>query len=198
MANRQTLIHLHGTGRLEDASKLNLGEIAVRNAATAADTELAVLTSGSALVYIPSIDKVTGITDTISKSLESVDSRVDALEGKLSGTTSNVSDQITTALDALDYNESVTSDDGKAKVTVSITQVDGHITAHTVSTTDVASAQDLADTNTALDAVKETADSAVQNVIVANTATNNITATKSAANVVELNFDNMVIDCGTY
>lgn len=48
-----------------------------------------------------------------------------------------------------------------------------------------------------LAAVKTTADSAVQSVAVANTGTNLITATKSGTTVT-LNFDNMVIDCGTY
>jgi len=48
-----------------------------------------------------------------------------------------------------------------------------------------------------LSAVKSTADSAVQSVVVSNTATNGITATKSGTTVT-LNFDEMVIDCGTY
>lgn len=45
--------------------------------------------------------------------------------------------------------------------------------------------------------IKSTADSAVQTVVVANTANNGITASKSGTEVT-LNFDNMVIDCGTY
>ena len=48
-----------------------------------------------------------------------------------------------------------------------------------------------------LAAVKSTADSAVQSVAVANNDKNLITATKSGTTVT-LNFDNMVIDCGTY
>ena len=50
---------------------------------------------------------------------------------------------------------------------------------------------------TQLAGIKSTADSAVQTVVVANTATNGITASKSGTEVT-LNFDNMVIDCGTY
>lgn len=41
------------------------------------------------------------------------------------------------------------------------------------------------------------AETAVQNVVVANSGTNNITATKTA-NEITLNFDNMIIDCGTF
>ena len=50
-----------------------------------------------------------------------------------------------------------------------------------------------------LAAVKSTADSAVQSVSVKNTSTNKITATEDGTtHNVELDFDNMVIDCGTY
>lgn len=48
-----------------------------------------------------------------------------------------------------------------------------------------------------LAAVKSTADSAVQTITVDNTATNGITATKTGT-AVAFNFDEMVIDCGTY
>lgn len=48
-----------------------------------------------------------------------------------------------------------------------------------------------------LAAVKTTADSAVQTITVDNTATNGITATKTGTSVA-FNFDEMVIDCGTY
>lgn len=48
-----------------------------------------------------------------------------------------------------------------------------------------------------LAAVKTTADSAVQTVSVANSAANGITASKSGTTVT-LNFNEMVIDCGTY
>lgn len=48
-----------------------------------------------------------------------------------------------------------------------------------------------------IDALSSTADSAVQSVVVDNTATNGITATKSGTTVT-LDFDEMVIDCGTY
>ena len=70
MARKQTLIHLHGTGRLENASLLNKGEIAVRHAETKADTELAVKTTvggEDVLVYIPSFDKVQGITNALDE-----------------------------------------------------------------------------------------------------------------------------------
>jgi chromosome segregation ATPase len=47
--------------------------------------------------------------------------------------------------------------------------------------------------------VKTTADNAVQSITVKNTATNGITATEDGTtHNVELDFDNMVIDCGTY
>ena len=50
-----------------------------------------------------------------------------------------------------------------------------------------------------LAAVKTTADGAVQSVSIKNTSTNKITATEnSSTHNVELDFDNMVIDCGTY
>jgi hypothetical protein len=68
MARKQTLIHLHGTGRLENASLLNKGEIAVRHAETTVDTELAVKTTvgeQDVLVYIPSLDKVQGLTNAV-------------------------------------------------------------------------------------------------------------------------------------
>ena len=48
-----------------------------------------------------------------------------------------------------------------------------------------------------LAAVKANADTAVQTITVDNTATNGITATKTGT-AVAFNFDEMVIDCGTY
>ena len=49
-----------------------------------------------------------------------------------------------------------------------------------------------------IEAIKGTSGSAIQDVSVANSATNGITATENAAHEVTLNFDNMIIDCGTY
>ena len=50
-----------------------------------------------------------------------------------------------------------------------------------------------------LEAISAHTQSAVQNVVVANTDANKITATKTDENnVVTLNFDNMVIDCGDF
>ena len=47
--------------------------------------------------------------------------------------------------------------------------------------------------------IKSTADSAVQSVSIKNTATNLITASEdSSTHNVEFDFDNMIIDCGTY
>ena len=48
-----------------------------------------------------------------------------------------------------------------------------------------------------LSSISSVADSAIQTITVTNTATNGITATKSGTDVT-FNFDNMVIDCGTY
>ena len=45
MARKNTLIHLHGTGRLDNPALLNKGEIAVRHAETKVETELAVKTT---------------------------------------------------------------------------------------------------------------------------------------------------------
>ena len=73
MARKQTLIHLHGSTRLADASLLNQGEIAVTHAATKAETELAVKTKvdgADVLVYIPSLDKVTGAIATAKSEVD--------------------------------------------------------------------------------------------------------------------------------
>lgn len=98
MARKQTLIHLHGTGRLENAALLNKGEIAVRHAETTVDTELAVKTTvgeQDVLVYIPSFDKVQGMTnavDTAAKGYATAaqgaakdytDAREDVLQGQI-------------------------------------------------------------------------------------------------------------------
>lgn len=49
-----------------------------------------------------------------------------------------------------------------------------------------------------IEALKTTSNTAIQDVSVANSATNGITATENASHEVTLNFDNMIIDCGTY
>ena len=148
---RQTLIHLHGTTRLSDASKLNLGEIAVRNAETAADTELAVLTSGKTLVYIPSIDKVNGITNPIANRVSTLETTVgDADKGLVKdvadlktavGEGGSVATQIATAIAAISGNTS--DSDDKGFVTVAFGQDKGKVTGLTVTTNDIASAGEL-------------------------------------------------------
>ena len=160
MANRQTLIHLHGTGRLADASKLNLGEIAVRNAANAADTELAVLTSDKALVYIPSIDKVEGITNPISTKVSTLETTVgDEKSGLVKkvadlevalGEGGSVTEQITSAIEKLDATVGdATVAEGK-HVAVQVIEQDGIITAVNVNEDDIASATVLSGVDTRL------------------------------------------------
>jgi len=129
---RQTLIHLHGTTRLADATKLNLGEIAVRNAATKADTELAVLTSaGDALVYIPSLDKVTGLTSAISNNVNGIDTRLSAAEGKVTALETFRDSSAATKADIAALSGSTSGN--STHVTVKVDQAGGKITGVTVT-----------------------------------------------------------------
>lgn len=129
---RQTLIHLHGTTRLADATKLNLGEIAVRNAATKADTELAVLTSaGDALVYIPSLDKVTGLTDAISNTVTGIDNRLSTAEGKVTALETFRDSSAATKADIAALSGSTSGN--STHVTVKVDQAGGKITGVTVT-----------------------------------------------------------------
>lgn len=57
--------------------------------------------------------------------------------------------------------------------------------------------QNITTINGKLNTVESTANSAVQTITVTNTGTNGITAEKTGTNVI-FNFDNMVIDCGTF
>jgi hypothetical protein len=93
MARKNTLIHLHGSTKLEDASKLNLCEIAVTHADTELNTELVVKTKVKGvdkLVYIPSLDKVNDVVADEAALREAEDlklsNRIAAFEG--TGTTS--------------------------------------------------------------------------------------------------------------
>ncbi len=84
---RQKLIHLHGTGELKDASKLNLGEIAVRNAA-AGTAELYILNEeGNGLVKFMDAKAVTDAIQVVSDKVgtQDVKDQLDALELSLQG-----------------------------------------------------------------------------------------------------------------
>ena len=73
------------------------------------------------------------------------------------------------------------------------TQINAVITAYTQADTKLDARIDK------LEAISADTQSAVQNVVVDNTDVNKITATKTDENnVVTLNFDNMVIDCGDF
>lgn len=83
---RQTLIHLHSSAQYtaDNAIKLKPGEIAVRHAEDAENSELAILDNEGEVVYIPSLVKVTGLTDAASQAAAAAKAVADANAGEIS------------------------------------------------------------------------------------------------------------------
>ena len=79
---RQKLIHLHGSARLTDATKLNMGEIAVTHAADAKEVELVIKNGENSLVYIPSWDKVNSDIQGVKTTAESAKTTAEAAATK--------------------------------------------------------------------------------------------------------------------
>lgn len=79
---RQKLIHLHGSARLTDATKLNMGEIAVTHAADAKEVELVIKNGENSLVYIPSWNKVDSDIQGVKTTAESAKTTAEAAATK--------------------------------------------------------------------------------------------------------------------
>ena len=82
---RQKLIHLHGAGELTDASKLNVGEIAVRHAANAEEATLYITPDQATLIQFPSLPKVNtlvkGASDAAAQALIDAKAYTDEVAG---------------------------------------------------------------------------------------------------------------------
>ena len=150
------------------------------------------------------LDTATAATQTLRNDLNdeisartaadtALDNRVKAIEDSI-GEGGSVADQLSALTAAIEAEETARiAGDTAITNTVTTLRSEHDTLAANVGTGFSAQstvAQQLA-------AVKTTADSAIQTITVDNTATNKITATKNGTSVA-LNFDEMVIDCGTY
>ena len=138
-------------------------------------------------------DDLTAETSARTAADTALDNRVTAIENSI-GEGGSVADQLSALTAAIAAEESArTAADTALTDTVTTLRSEHDALAENVGsgfTAQSTVAQQLA-------AVKSTADSAIQAITVDNTATNGITATASGTSVA-LNFDEMVIDCGTY
>ena len=150
------------------------------------------------------LDSATAATQTVANNLadeitarteadEALEERIEAIEESI-GEGGSVADQLAALSSAITAEETarIAGDTALTQTTTGLrTDLDSltdNVGTGFTSSNTVASQ---------LAAVKANADTAVQTITVDNTATNGITATKTGTGVA-LNFDEMVIDCGTY
>ena len=146
--------------------------------------------SASAETLNNKIETVSGKVDTVSTSLETFKTTVAntyATKTELEATSGSI---ITAYTEAISAAKKEATDASSAYTD---TQVKAVTSAYTKADNDLDARIDK------LEAISAHTQSAVQNVVVANTDANKIAATKTGENnVVTLNFDNMVIDCGGF
>ena len=136
--------------------------------------------------YSSAVTAAAASADTLNTSIEAVSGSVSAFSATVVNTYATSAD--TESAIATAKSEAVSSGKG---------YTDGQISA--VTSAYIKADNDLDARIDKLEAISAHTQSAVQNVVVANTVANKITATKTDENnVVTLNFDNMVIDCGDF
>ena len=191
---KQQLINYH-TGSLTSmplSGDVQLGELVVRHATD--KPELLIKKDNNEFATFIDSTSIDGKLETLKTNIEG---QIDSLE---SASTSDLK-----AFSATVVNTYATSADTESAIATAKSEAvssgkgytDGEITK--VTTAYAEADKDLDARIDKLEAISAHTQSAVQNVVVANTDANKITATKTDENnVVTLNFDNMVIDCGDF
>ena len=184
---------------LESASTRDLKAFSatvVSTYATSADTESAIATAKSEAVssgkgYTDA--KVEAAERTASSAISAVEGKIESLSGSVSAFSATVVNDYATKVIASGYAMTAEANAVASGKGYTDGQISAVITAYTEADKDLDARIDK------LEAISAHTQSAVQNVVVANTVANKITATKTDENnVVTLNFDNMVIDCGDF
>ena len=164
--------------------------------ATSADTESAIATAKSEAVSSGkgyTDGQISAVTSAYTKADADLASSIEAVSGSVSAFSATVVSDYATKVIASGYAMTAEANavaSGKG-------YTDGEITKVTTAYAEADSNLDARIDE--LEAISAHTQSAVQNVVVANTDANKITATKTDENnVVTLNFDNMVIDCGDF
>ena len=187
-----------GTNYAWDGEKWDAlgGIVDLSNYATTANTESAIATAKSEAVSSGkgyTDGQISAITSAYTKADADLASSIKAVSGSVSAFSATVVNTYATSANtesaiATAKSEAVSSGKG---------YTDGQISAITSAYTQADN--DLDARIDKLEAISAHTQSAVQNVVVANTDANKITATKTDKNnLVTLNFDNMVIDCGDF
>ena len=191
---KQQLINYH-TGSLTSmplSGDVQLGELVVRHATD--KPELLIKKDNNEFATFIDSASIAGKLTTLKTYIEG---QIDSLE---SASTSDLK-----AFSATVVNTYATSADTESAIATAKSEAvssgkgytDGQISAVTSAYTKADA--DLDARIDKLEAISAHTQSAVQNVVVANTDANKITATKTDENnVVILNFNNMIIDCGEF
>ena len=191
---KQQLINYH-TGSLTSmplSGDVQLGELVVRHATD--KPELLIKKDNNEFATFIDSTSIDGKLETLKTHIEGqIDSLESASTSDLKAFSATVVNTYATSADTVSAiatakSEAVSSGKG---------YTDGQISAVTSAYTKADA--DLDARIDKLEAIAAHTQSAVQNVVVANTDANKITATKTDENnVVTLNFDNMIVDCGEF
>ena len=191
---KQQLINYH-TGSLTSmplSGDVQLGELVVRHATD--KPELLIKKDNNEFATFIDSTSINGKLDVLKTY---IDGQIDSLE---SASTSELkafsATVVNTYATSADTESAIATAKSEAIATASA-YTDGQISAVTSAYTKADN--DLDARIDKLEAISAHTQSAVQNVVVVNTDANKITATKTDENnVVTLNFNNMIIDCGEF
>ena len=137
--------------------------------------------------------QVKAAKDSIKQTTDAISSNLSTLSGSVDSFSATVVNDYATKVIASGYAMTAEANAVASGKGYTDGQISAVITAYTEADKDLDARIDK------LEAISAHTQSAVQNVVVANTVANKITATKTDENnVVTLNFDNMVIDCGDF
>ena len=156
-------------------------------------TEYTVTTAMTQLIANAKSEAISSGASYTNAKVKAVEGKIESLSGSVSAFSATVVSDYATKVMASGYAMTAEANAVASGKGYTDTQINAVITAYTQADTELDARIDK------LEAISADTQSAVQNVVVTNTDVNKITATKTDKNnVVTLNFDNMVIDCGDF
>ena len=167
------------------------GSVSAFSATVVNDYATKVIASGYAMTAEANA-VASGASYTDAK-VEAVEGKIESLSGSVSAFSATVVSDYATKVIASGYAMTAEANAVASGKGYTDGQISAVTSAYTKADADLDARIDK------LEAISADTQSAVQNVVVDNTDVNKITATKTDENnVVTLNFDNMVIDCGDF
>ena len=208
---KQTIILTHGSLAPTAATTgFTQGEVLVQHAENSVDTSLYTLNEQNEWVRIPSKDYIDGQDEVLSGNISALEKQIEDLNKDKADKSTNISVALTgdvTGSGSVSLTggtisiQAAVADNSHTHISSNITDSISDLTKCTTTSAELVQGKVVKAVDVKVDALSETVgtinDSYVNEIVVTNTASNQITATKENHKYT-FNFDNMVIDGGTY